>query len=179
MKAHQIQRLTVHHTASPISQVADAPGQIRAHQKYHQQNKGWPDLAYHFIIDPAGNIYEGRDPAFRGDTATDYDPTGHFLVCLEGDYEQAAVNDAQIQSLARVLAWGAATFEVPVSTLAGHRDFASTQCPGDAVYALLADGSLADDIEAVLADGKPELRSVCGSDGDKLVDEIEASTQQV
>ncbi len=31
-------------------------------------------------VDPDGNIFELRTPKFAGDTATRYDPTGHFLV---------------------------------------------------------------------------------------------------
>ncbi len=179
LQAHTVQRLTVHHTASSISRVADGPGNIRGHQRFHQTNRGWPDIAYHFLVDPAGNIYQGRDPEFRGDTATNYDPSGHFLVCLEGDYDRAGVNDAQIASLALVLAWGTATFGVGVDTLAGHRDYADTQCPGDSVYSLLTTGSLAQRIEAVLAEGEPTLVDVCGAEGDSLIAEVEASTEQV
>lgn len=179
MPSHAVQRLTVHHTASPISRLAEAPGKIRTHQRFHQQNRGWADIAYHFLIDPAGNVYQGRDPSVRGDTATNYDPTGHLLVCLEGDFGQAPVNEAQIASLANVLAWGASHYGVAVSTLAGHRDYADTQCPGDAVYRLLTDGSLAQRIETVLAGGTLTLVDVCGADGDHLVAEIEASPDRV
>ncbi len=179
MEAHTVKRLTVHHTASPISRIADGPGNIRGHQRFHQDNRGWPDIAYHFLVDPAGNIYQGRDPGFRGDTATNYNPAGHFLVCLEGDYDQAGVNDDQMSSLALVLAWGVSSFGVPVATLAGHRDYADTQCPGDAVYRLLTDGSLAERVNAVLASGQPTLVSVCGPEGDALISDIEASTRSV
>ncbi len=179
LQPHTIERLTVHHTASPISRVADGPGNIRSHQRFHQQDKGWPDIAYHFLVDPVGNIYQGRDPAFGGDTATNYDPNGHFLVCLEGDYDRAGVNDSQVASLALVLAWGVSTFGVDAGTLGGHRDYADTQCPGDSVYQLLTDGSLTGRIEAVLAQGEPAIVEVCGAEGDRIVSEVEASDQEI
>jgi len=140
----------------PISRIADGPGKIRTHQRFHQRDRGWGDIAYHFLIDPAGNIYEGRDPAFRGDTATNYNPSGHLLLCLEGDYDQADVNDNQIEALAHMLAWGATRFDVKLSTLGGHRDYAQTQCPGDSVYELLTGGQMLTRAEAILRAGEPE-----------------------
>ena len=51
--------------------------------------KGHPDLDYHFVIDRRGHVFKGRSAKFRGDTQTDYAPTGHLLVCCEGDYQGA------------------------------------------------------------------------------------------
>ena len=44
-------------------------------------------LYMHLVIGVDGTLYEGRDPAYRGDTGTSYDTTGHFLVVLEGNFE--------------------------------------------------------------------------------------------
>ena len=79
---------------------------MRAHQEFHQTDRGWPDLAYHFAIDRDGNIYEGRSTEFRGDTATSYDPTGHFLVVLEGNFDVETPADPQLQSLTDLLGLG-------------------------------------------------------------------------
>ena len=66
--------IALRHTAAALATVAQAPGRLRSHQRFHQE-QGWPDIAYHYGIDLAGNVYELRDPRLAGDTFTDYDPT--------------------------------------------------------------------------------------------------------
>ncbi|MEX1004227.1 MAG: peptidoglycan recognition family protein [Acidimicrobiia bacterium] len=129
---HELVRLTYHHTASDP---AGAPDRIRGYQRYHQ-DQGWPDVAYHYLIDQAGLVYEGRPVDAPGDTFTEYDPTGHFLPCLDGDFDLAPPSDESIDALVLILAWAAQTFEIGPDTLTGHRDHAATTCPGSFAYEL-------------------------------------------
>jgi hypothetical protein len=175
MVVHTIQRLTVHHTAAFIEDPSLAPGQLRAHQQFHQQTRQWADISYHYLIDPAGNIYEGRTPDFRGDTATEYDPTGHFLVCIDGDFDNSQPNEAQIQALATMLAWGAQNYEVTPDSIAGHRDYAQTSCPGENLYPLIESGEIASRVLALLETSRLDLRLVCGAEAEQMVREIEST----
>lgn len=171
--AHTIERLTVHHTAALLEENAQAPSHIRQHQRYHLE-RGWPDLAYHFIVDAAGNVYEGRPVDAVGDTGTDYDPTGHFLVCCEGNFDEQDVPDAQLASLAAMLAWAAVTRDVAPETIRGHRDWAATSCPGDRLHALIAEGALTEMVAGVIADGGADLSLQCGEAARERVAAIEA-----
>ena len=172
---HSIERMTVHHTAVRLERTADAPGHIRGHQAFHQES-GWADLAYHYMVDAHGNIYEGRPFSAPGDTFTDYDPAGHFLVCCEGNFDQQDLPDAQLASLAAMLAWGSDAFGISPDTIAGHRDYASTTCPGTALATTLEDGTLQAAVEALLESGGVELAEACGDEGAALVAAIEAGT---
>jgi len=167
-------RMTVHHTASLLVDAADAPSRVRDHQAYHQLNLGWPDIAYHFIIDAAGVIYEGRPVDAVGDTGTEYDPTGHFLVACEGNFSEQPVPDTQYRALVDVLAWAAATYSIDPATISGHRDWAATACPGTALYEPVADGSLAAAVRTRHADGGVELNVRCGAAAAAVVAAIEA-----
>lgn len=169
---HEIGQITVHHTAVVLESNADAPGRVRQHQQFHQ-SRGWPDIAYHFIIDAAGNVYEGRPIDTVGDTGTDYDPTGHLLICCEGEFNQQEVTARQYASLVQMVAWGAAEFEVDPDTVRGHRDLAATSCPGDNLYTKIADGSFAADVASAAVG---EIRPLCGADGESLVAAIEMGT---
>lgn len=172
MSEHSVDRLTLHHTAAPLDDDADAPARARAHQAYHQ-GEGFADLAYHFLVDLEGNILEGRSLDFAGETFTEYDPAGHFLVCCEGDYDTQDPSDLQLASVADLFAWGAQTFSVEPGMLAGHRDYAATSCPGDRLYGHLTDGSLAAMISERLA--SVMVRSdVCGTEGASRIEAIEA-----
>ena len=159
---HTIERMTVHHTARELRRNSDAPRAIRGHQNFHQRDRGWADIAYHFIIDLEGNVYECRPTGAVGDTGTNYDPTGHFLVCCEGDFNQQELPAAQQEALVDVLAWASLEFGVAADTIAGHRDVASTSCPGDDLYALIESGELVQAVQDRNANGGVALEVVCG-----------------
>jgi hypothetical protein len=172
LEPHTIERLTVHHTAATLTDNRWAPAALRGHQAYHK-SLGWPDLAYHVAVDAEGNIYAGRPASARGDTATTYDPTGHFLVVAEGNFDDQAIPPAQVEGVAMVLAWAAAEFGVDPQTITGHRDWASTSCPGDIFYRLIADGTLAARVAELVSYGGVDLRVVCDESAFEAVTAIE------
>lgn len=147
---HEIERITIHHAGN--LEGATGPAQFLGWQRWHQY-LGWPDLAYHFIVGTDGKVYEGRPYAAVGDTATEYDPTGHFLIVVEGDFDSSFPTETQLESLAQMVAWASMYFDVPVATLTGHRDHAATTCPGDHLYARIHDGSIMARAEQIIAAG--------------------------
>ncbi|WP_234810693.1 N-acetylmuramoyl-L-alanine amidase [Mycolicibacterium fallax] len=171
---HTITRMTLHHTAAVLGDNSNAPGRLRQHQRFHQGERGWIDIAYHVGIDRNGNIYELRDWHLSGDTATNYNPAGHFLVLCEGDFDQEQTSEAQLHSAALAFAWASQKFQVPAQTLAGHRDFAATACPGENLYARLADGEIKRRVDEILSAGPVDLRTVCGPEAALTVQRIEA-----
>lgn len=134
---HQITRITVHHSGSLLQDNQNAPQRLRDHQAYHQADQGWPDLAYHYVVDRNGHVYEGRPVWAVGDTGTDYDPTGHFLICCEGQFNDQTPTEEQLEAAAGLAASASASFAVGLDTVMGHRDVVSTSCPGDRLYAEL------------------------------------------
>lgn len=171
---HTITRMTLHHTAAVLGDNRNAPGRLRQHQRLHQDDRGWVDIAYHIGIDRNGNIYELRSTDFAGDTATEYNPAGHFLVLCEGDFDQETVSEEQLQSAAMAFAWAAQTFEVPADTLGSHRDFAATACPGADLYARIESGDLRRRIDGLLAAGTVDLHRICGPEASEMVAAVEA-----
>lgn len=169
MVEHAPVRLTLHHTAVSQDDLDQGPARARRHQRYHQ-SLGWPDLAYHFLVDRSGLAYEGRDVGFRGDTATEYDPTGHFLVCLEGNYDVQEPSGEQLDTAVALFAWASQRYDIDATTLAGHREYApSTTCPGSAVSAMIPDLAV-----AVTEAGPVELDLVCGPDAIELIATLES-----
>jgi len=135
--SHTPVRITYHHSAVAGAKVSGAPARIRGYQAYHL-DQGWPDIAYHFLIDQAGRIYQGRNPDAPGDTFTEYDPTGHFLVCFDGNFDSETASAESVEALVKMLAWGCQRYGIDPATLGGHRDYAATTCPGKNLYALKA-----------------------------------------
>ncbi|MGB7113430.1 MAG: N-acetylmuramoyl-L-alanine amidase [Mycobacterium sp.] len=169
-----ITRMTLHHEAVVLGENRNAPGRFRQDQRYHQDQKGWVDIAYHVGVDRNGNIYELRSTEIAGDTATDYDTTGHFLVLCEGDFNQEAVSEAQLHAAALTFAWAAQNFRIASDTLAGHRDLAQTSCPGANLYAHISSGDLKRRIDDLLAAGRVDLQRFCGPEASARVAAIEA-----
>ncbi|OBJ49654.1 peptidoglycan recognition protein family protein [Mycobacterium asiaticum] len=165
--------MTLHHEAVILGDNRNAPSRFREDQRYHQDQHGWVDIAYHVGVDREGNLYELRSTEIAGDTATDYDTTGHFLVLCVGDFDQEAVSEEQLNGAAIAFAWAAQTFRVTTDTLAGHRDLAQTSCPGANLYAHLSSGALKRRIDGLLAAGGVNLQRYCGPDAATRVAAIE------
>ena len=84
-----------------------------------------------------GNVFEGRPIDAVGDTGTNYDPTGHFVPMCEGNFDEHEPAAAQLEALAAVVGWARSRFGT--NEIAGHRDVASTACPGDALASRIGD----------------------------------------
>ena len=139
MKQHAPSHLTVHHTASLQKRKASLEDKMRSLQAFSQSTStlaggrrkpAWADVPYHFYISVDGRIAEARDINFVGDTNTDYDPTGHVLVVLEGNFEKEQPSTQQIRALNELSLWLAVTWKIPGSKIKGHKDYAATACPG-------------------------------------------------
>ena len=177
-RPHTITRMTIHHTAVVLGDNSNAPGRLRQHQSFHQNQRGWIDIAYHVSVDRNGNIYELRSTGIAGDTATNYDPAGHFLVVCEGNFDEEKVSDAQLHGAAMAFAWAAEKFDVSSELLAGHKDASpDTACPGEDLYARLTSGELKKRVDTLLATGGVDLQTICGPQASYTVAEIEAGTQ--
>mgnify|MGYP001304283949 CR=1 FL=1 len=154
----------VHHTVNPNGYgPGQVPAMLRAIFDYHRYVRGYFDIAYNFLIDAYGRIWEGRaggiDMAVVGAQAGGYnaESTG---VALLGDFTSAVPSSAALNALQNLLAWKlslhgvpahgrvtvvvdpAAAFYTPFAPgahvslprVAGHRDGDLTDCPGNALY---------------------------------------------
>lgn len=139
MKPHTIDHITIHHTGEPSHPERTIEEKLRALQKFSQERspleggrikEPWPDVPYHYYIDRAGRIAEARPAGYAGDTNTSYDPTGHLLIVVEGNFENEQPTPEQLRSLRRMVRWAAWKWHVPASAIGKHNDYAQTACPG-------------------------------------------------
>ena len=157
----------VHHTVNPNGYTASqVPAMLRAVYTYHRYVRGMLDIAYNFLIDAYGRIWEGRDGgidmAVIGAHAGGYNAESTGVAIL-GDFDSVVPSSAALDALKRLLAWklslhglptyGRATVivdpdsasdtpfrpgaHVSLPRVAGHRDGDLTDCPGNALYARL------------------------------------------
>jgi hypothetical protein len=153
----------VHHTAGTNNYTRDQSAAIvRGIEIYHVKGNGWNDIGYNFLVDRYGQIFEGRyggvDKAVIGAHAEGFN-TGSVGVSVIGSYDKVKPTAAATAALEQLLAWrldlahvnpnSALTWTsggnprfangVPVflRTISGHRDTGFTDCPGNALYAML------------------------------------------
>jgi hypothetical protein len=151
-KAHVPTRLTIHHAGVPFGRDKDPVAHLINLQKWSRGTRGWADIPYHLVIDLDGKVYQARDLMLAGDTNTNYDPSGHALVMLLGNFEEAEPTPAQIDALVKSMAHLSKRFNIPAQTLASHKDHAAgTSCPGKHLYAYLQSGELLKRLNAELA----------------------------
>ena len=143
-------RLTLHHAAGfPATTLAKGKSQLRAIQRLHQRDNGWSDIGYHFLIDAAGNIYQGR-PFASGTKLTAQTRylvgahvaganSGNLGVCLLGCFHPhtnpASCNDVLTgqakTSLVTLFAFLCQSTGLRANAIMGHSDQGATACPGD------------------------------------------------
>ena len=149
----KITKITIHHGGVEVSADKDPIESIRNLQKWSRSEKKWIDIPYHFMIDLDGKIYEARPINLPGDTNTEYDPTGHALIEVMGNYEIQEFSENQMKSLVALSAFLAKEFNVPVSDIKSHKDYSEmTVCPGKNIYKYFEDGTILKQIEEKLKD---------------------------
>lgn len=142
-KAHRIKYITIHHGGVASNATRSLEDKLRGLQAWSQREDklasgktkpAWPDIPYHYYIAIDGRIGEARPVGIAGDTNTEYDPAGHLLIVLEGDFEKEKPTTRQLDSLRALTVWCAWRWNVPATRIAGHKDYAQTSCPGTNLY---------------------------------------------
>jgi N-acetylmuramoyl-L-alanine amidase len=152
-KSHVPVQITIHHEGTKLEITDDAARKIKNIQTWGMgKDRNWVDIPYHFLIAPDGTIYEGRNIFTVGETATEYDPTGHLLITCLGNLEQQEVPPAQLAALTRLIAYCCKKYNLPMETIASHRDHsAQTTCPGKNLYQYLQNGYIRTEVKKLLA----------------------------
>jgi hypothetical protein len=140
-RRHTITHITLHHQGEPYKAGTDPRQYLRNLQTWSRNTKGWLDIPYHYIIDLEGKTYAGRDIAYAGDTNTEYDPSGHALIEVVGNFEEVEPNQAQLNAVVNLMAMLSKRYGVPVQNIASHRDHSNnTVCPGANLYRYVQSG---------------------------------------
>ncbi|WP_017614212.1 peptidoglycan recognition protein family protein [Nocardiopsis salina] len=141
--------IVVHHTATgnvSDTSTSHAAALSRSIQKFHMDTNGWADTGQQFTISRGGHIMEGREGSLSAvDEGTHVigahtaDHNDHTIgIENEGTYTSATPPGDLLDALADTCAWLCAAYGLdPEEAIVGHRDYNSTNCPGDELYALL------------------------------------------
>lgn len=146
---HVPTRITVHHEGTFFDGVKETAEQhIATVQKWGMSEaRNWVDIPYHFLIDNKGRIFEGRNVYTIGETNTDYNPEGHLLISLLGNFEEQEVPTAQLEAMINLIVHCCKVYSIDPDTLATHRDQTETLCPGKNLYKFFSEGFVLSEVK--------------------------------
>lgn len=141
--------LIFHHSGSLTFYSTD---QVACINKIHsiqqeQMSSGWDDIAYHYLIDPAGRIWAGRYTYQLGGHCTSYN--NDIGICILGNYDSQSLNSSQINAIKSLAAWRIRIQGIWKTNTFGHKDFSSTACPGTNIESYVT-GSLRTYLSSVI-----------------------------
>ena len=160
--APRLKMAYVHHTAgSNDYSMSEADDVVRAIYAYHVKSRHYCDIAYNFLIDRFGRIYEGRYGGMArpviGAHAMGFN-TGSTGISAMGDFTSVTPPAVVRTAYKKLLAWrldvahlppkgwttmvssGGSTTKydegqhVHLRIISGHRDTGYTSCPGNKLY---------------------------------------------
>ncbi|MEZ4362764.1 MAG: endo alpha-1,4 polygalactosaminidase [Kofleriaceae bacterium] len=143
-----VYRMAIHHTESPTEDSLSPAARLRQTQTYHMDTRGWCDIAYHYLLSRDGQIWEGRAERLLG-AHTGGANTGNVGVAVMGSHMTTPINQTQTNTMAALLRGLAQKHGLGINrtVIKGHRQYKSTDCPGNALYGQL------DSIVALAASG--------------------------
>ena len=127
--------ITIHHSAESVpprlsGSLEDSAAAVRSMQRAHMGSRNYGDLGYHFVIDPNGRVFEGRQLIWQGAHAGGNNNVGNIGVCLIGNFNQERPSARALSALEALLRRLQSTWNIPSRSLRTHSDWKTTDCPG-------------------------------------------------
>ncbi|MCA9300180.1 MAG: N-acetylmuramoyl-L-alanine amidase [Phycisphaerales bacterium] len=129
-----IDRITVHHAglgAFTDTSRDGAASMLEIIRRAHVNN-GWADIGYHFVIDPAGRVWEGRTTQLQG-AHVKYNNERNLGIMLLGNFEIQSPSRPALASLNEFLRSSRARYRIPARNVFTHKELRPTLCPGVAL----------------------------------------------
>jgi len=129
--------ITVHHEGwTPVwfddsRSTADRLDGIR---KSHIDRLHAADIGYHYVIDRAGRVWEGRNISYQGAHVREHNENNIGIMVL-GNFDQQQPSNAQIATLRSTLASLMKTHGVRANKVYTHQELNRTECPGRVLQA--------------------------------------------
>ncbi|MEO0474622.1 MAG: peptidoglycan recognition family protein [Planctomycetota bacterium] len=127
-----ISKLTIHHDGmdpSYITNQSDVADRIEKIRKYHTGHNGWGDIGYHYIVDRAGRVWEGRAIQYQGAHVRNNNENNVGILVL-GNFDKQSPSNAQLKALHKTVDDLAKKHKIKSRLVRSHQEINKTACPG-------------------------------------------------
>lgn len=128
-----VKRITVHHDALVsvgLTSKMEVARRIESIRSGHRaRGAEWVDIGYHYLIDPAGRIWQGRSVSLQGGHVKDQNEHNLGIVVM-GNFDQHKPTPESLAALDLFVADQMRRYRVPISRVFTHQELAPTACPG-------------------------------------------------
>jgi len=133
----QARRITIHHDGrSNYARGWRAVARRIRELQEADLRAGRADIAWHFVVDREGRIWEGRPIQYEGEHTARHNE-GNIGVLLLGDFERQTLNERQKSALVGLLGHLCTSYNIALSEVKTHRELTGVVCPGRYVQALV------------------------------------------
>jgi N-acetylmuramoyl-L-alanine amidase len=128
-------RVTVHHAghAAACGMSRDAVVAVMEGIVAEHEGRDYGDIGYHFVVDGAGRVWEGRNLAYEG-AHVSCQNENNIGVMLLGNFEEQWPSAAHLDTLDRLVGLLRARYMIKRHRVYGHRDLGPSACPGRHLY---------------------------------------------
>lgn len=125
--------ITVHHSvfSAASNDVESSLDTVRRIQREHMNGRNYGDVGYHFFIDRAGRVIEGRSLKWRGAHSGGSNNKGNVGICLLGNFDEERPSTAAIATLDRLVYEIQNVLKIPRKNVRPHKAWKETECPGE------------------------------------------------
>lgn len=145
----KVSKIFIHHTGSS-NNLDNSQQVVRNIYRSHTITRGWGDIGYNYLIDPEGNVYEGRYGG-EGVVGAHVGPMGNrgsIGIALLGNYNKNEVPERAKNALISLLSEKTKLYGIDpegssyfrgdyIPNITGHETVMNTSCPGEHLSNLL------------------------------------------
>ncbi len=139
-----IERATIHHSGFPQAWTLDDQGPTAEHlefiRRFHTDappaGRGWADIGYHFAVDRAGRVWQGRSLLYQGAHVRNHNQHNVGIVVL-GNFDLQSPTPAQVHGLTDLVTYLRCIYMMGQMDIWTHHELADepTSCPGEVLMA--------------------------------------------
>lgn len=122
--------LIIHHTGgTDLEPLADTSHHTFEIVDSYHKSLGWGKIGYHYFIDKAGNLTQGRKDNEEGAHTIGYN-TKSLGICLAGNFDATMPTIAQRNTLTDLLLLKVKQYKIPLEKIVPHRFATGKTCYG-------------------------------------------------
>ena len=127
-----IRKITIHHEGSRVISFTgqrDTADHLDKVRKSHVNGNGWADIGYHYIVDRAGRVWEGRPIRYQGAHVRRNNENNVGVMVL-GNFDRQSPSQQQLNALFDTVKRLKQQHRITARDIKSHQEINATACPG-------------------------------------------------